>query len=166
MTPERAAYHRLMLLLGFREEYERELDRILETEDPITQPALDLALCMSDLDRTVTVLGEYTLDYPLDEQEVYTMTVAELRRWYTDQQLNANQVCEIMEQILRICDFSDSWLGLYKYLYEYELLNEGLIFQEVFETGFDSAFLHDERIDVWKVQGQYMHRNDLSLLYR
>ena len=48
MTPERAAYHRLMLLSGLREEFDRELDLALETEDPITDPVLDLAFCMSD----------------------------------------------------------------------------------------------------------------------
>ena len=49
MTPERAAYHRLMLLAGLQEEFEKELDFALETEDPITAPILDLAFCMSDL---------------------------------------------------------------------------------------------------------------------
>ena len=48
MTPERAAYHRLMLLSGLPEEYEQELDMALETEDPISPLVLDLAFCMSD----------------------------------------------------------------------------------------------------------------------
>ena len=43
MTPERVAYHRLMLLAGLREEYERELDHVLETADPIPEPELTLA---------------------------------------------------------------------------------------------------------------------------
>ena len=56
MTPERAAYHRLMLLAGLQEEFEKDLDFALETEDPITAPILDLAFCMSDLNQTVSVL--------------------------------------------------------------------------------------------------------------
>ena len=62
MTPERAAYHRLMLLAGLQEEFEKELDFALETEDPITAPILDLAFCMSDLNQTASVLYNYTLD--------------------------------------------------------------------------------------------------------
>ena len=59
MTPERAAYHRLMLLAGLQEEFEKDLDFALETEDPITAPILDLAFCMSDLNQTVSVLYNY-----------------------------------------------------------------------------------------------------------
>ena len=71
MTPERAAYHRLMLLAGLQEEFARELDFALETEDPITAPILDLAFCMSDLNQTISVLYNYTLDYSVDEQQVH-----------------------------------------------------------------------------------------------
>lgn len=155
MTPERAAYHRLMLLGGLREEFERELDLALEAEDPITSPILDLAFCMSDLDKTVSVLHHYTLDHCVDEQQVYDMIVTELRSQYASQKLSAIQVCEILSKILRVCDFGEPWIDLYTYLYEYELLDEGMISQEVFETGFASVFLRGERTDVWALQKEY-----------
>ena len=148
MTPDRAAYHRLMLLAGLQEEFERELDFALETEDPITAPILDLAFCMSDLNQTVSVLNNYTLDYLVDEQQVYDMIMAELRRQYASKKLNTREICEVLSKIQRICDFGEPWIDLYTYLYEYELLDEGMISEEVFETGFESVFLHDERIAV------------------
>lgn len=152
MTPERAAYHRLMLLAGAGEEYERELDLALETEDPITSPILDLALCISDLNKTISVLNHYILGCPVDEQQVHDMIMAELRRRYVSREMNAEAVCEVLSRIWQVCDFSDPWIDLYTYLYEYELLDEGLISRQVFEIGFESVFLHGERTDVWALQ--------------
>ena len=158
MTPERAAYHRLMLLAGLQEEFERELDFALETEDPITSPVLDLAFCMSDLNQTISVLYNYTLDHSVDEQQVYDMIMAELRRQYVSKKLNAREVCEVLSTIQCICDFGEPWIDLYTYLYEYELLDEGMISQAVFEAGFESVFLHGERIDVWMLQKEHYQK--------
>ena len=164
MTPERAAYHRLMLLAGLQEEFEKDLDFALETEDPITAPILDLAFCMSDLNQTVSVLYNYTLDYAVDEQQVYDMIMAELRRQYACKRLNAREVCEVLIKIQHICDFGEPWIELYSYLYEYELLDEGMISQEVFEAGFESIFLHGERIDVWALQKEHNQKKKKSVL--
>ena len=164
MTPERAAYHRLMLLAGLQEEFEKDLDFALETEDPITAPILDLAFCMSDLNQTVSVLYNCTLDYSVDEQQVYDMIMAELRRQYGGKQMNAREVCEVLSKIQRICDFGELWIDLYTYLYEYELLDEGMISQEVFETGFESVFMQGERIDVWALQKEHNQKKKKSLL--
>ena len=164
MTPERAAYHRLMLLAGLQEEFARELDFALETEDPITSPILDLAFCMSDLSQTVSVLYNYTLDYSVDEQQVYDMIMAELRRQYVGKKMNAGEVCEVLSKIQHICDFGEPWLDLYTYLYEYELLDEGMISREVFEAGFESVFLHGERIDIWALQKEHNQKKKKSVL--
>ena len=66
--------------------------------------------------------------------------------------MNAEAVCEVLSRIWQVCDFSDPWIDLYTYLYEYELLDEGLISRQVFEIGFESVFLHGERTDVWALQ--------------
>lgn len=164
MTPERAAYHRLMLLAGLQEEFARELDFALETEDPITAPILDLAFCMSDLNQTISVHYNYTLHYSVDEQQVYDMIMTELRRQYVSKKLNAREVCEALSKIQRICDSTEPWTELYSYLYEYELLDGGMISQAVFEAGFESLFLHGERIDVWVLQKEHNQKKKKSLL--
>ena len=164
MTPERAAYHRLMLLAGLQEEFEKDLDFALETEDPITAPILDLAFCMSDLNQTISVLYNYTLDYSVDEQQVYDMIMTALRRQYADKKLSASEVCEILSKIQRICDSDEPWINLYTYLHEYELMDEGIISQELFEAGFEAIFLHGERIDVWALQKQRNQKKKKSLL--
>lgn len=166
MTRERAAYHRLMLLAGLAEEYEQELDAALETEDPITAPVLDLAFCMSNLEQTVSVLYNYTLNGPVDWLQVYDMIMQTLRRQYAAQQLSAGQVCEILGKLLCFCDFSEPWSNLYTYLHSYELLDAGLISQEVFETDFRSLFLHGKQTDIWQLQKEHSKKKKKSFWRR
>ncbi len=147
MTPERAAYHRLMLINGLQEEYETELDHALATEEPLSDLVLELAFCMSDIKATVSMLGHYMERHVVDEKKVYDMVVEELRQLYTAGKLDAVQVCRVMDKMLRVCEFGDPWIGLYQYLYEYEMLDEGIISVEVFETGFASLFLHGVQLD-------------------
>lgn len=152
MTPERAAYHRLTLLAGFREEFEQEVDHALETEDPITAPILDLAFCLSDPNQTISILYNYILDCPVDQQQVYDMIMAELRRQFVTRQLTATQVCEALSVIQRTCGLEEPWFELYRYLYEYELLLDGIISREVFEAAFEAVFLRGEQLNVFQME--------------
>lgn len=160
MTAERAAYHRLMLLAGLREEYERELDQVLETEAALSDLYLELAMCMSDLDRTVSVLYNYTLEYEVDEQQVFDMVMLTLHRLYAHGQLNATEICESLSKIQQSCSFGEPWIDLYKYLYAYELMTEGILSQKVFEKSFQAVFLRGERIDPWKLQESHNQKGE------
>ena len=51
------------------------------------------------------------------------MIMAEFRRQYVSRQMNAKEVCEALSKIQRTCEFSDPWIDLYTYLYDYELLD-------------------------------------------
>ena len=49
---------------------------------------------------------------------------------------------------------------------EYEReLDEGMISEEVFETGFESVFLHGERLDVWALQREYNQKRKGRLFW-
>ena len=154
MTPERAAYHRLMLLSGLREEFDRELDLALETEDPITDPVLDLAFCMSDPEQTISVLYNYTLKFRIDEQQVYEMILTELRRQYTEKLLAPAQLARILFTIAQNGGSSpeEPWDRLRCPSYLYELFEEGLLSGEVFQTAFEAFLLHGQEIDVWALE--------------
>lgn len=166
MTPERAAYHRLMLLAGLREEYERELDHALETQDPIGVPELDLAMCMSDLEQTVSVLYNYAMDHPVDQRRVYDMVMDCLHRQYTEKHLTAAQLVKIMDTIAQCCENNgeDPWNQLRYPSYEYELVEDGLISEEVFNIAFEAAFLHGERPDVWQLQKVHQQKKKKPIL--
>lgn len=157
MTPERAAYHRLMLLAGLREEFDQELDHALETEDPITQPILDLAFCMSDPNQTLSVLYDYSLSHPVDDLQVYSMVMTELRRQYAANLLTPAQLVHIMYTIAQNHDdcFGGSWDQFRYPSYAYELLEDGLISEEVFQIAFEASFLHGQETDVWALEKEH-----------
>lgn len=166
MTPERAAYHRLMLLSGLREEFDRELERALETEDPITAPILDLAFCMSDLDKTISVLYNYTLNYHIDEQQVYDGIMTELRRQYTEKLLTPAQLAHIMFTMAQNCGnpFEEPWVRLSYPSYAYELVEEGFVSEEVFKFALETAFLHGQQADVWALEKEHQQKKKKSFL--
>lgn len=151
MTPESAAYYRLMLLSGLREEFDRELDQALETEDPISPLILDLAFCMSDLEQTISVLYNYTLRFRIDQQQVYDRILAELRRQYTEKLLSPVQLTRIMFQVAQNCDDSsdEPWMRLCYPTYAYELVEEGFVSGEAFDAAFEAFLLRGEQIKVW-----------------
>ena len=155
MTPERAAYHRLMLLAGLWEEYERELDLTLETADPIPEPELDLALCMSDLDRTVSVLYNYLLDHPADDQQVYDMVLSTIRDLYTREGHPASELTCILYRIAMAADrwcIDPPWCDVYDLSIVQELYADGHISEEVFLAVFEALLLHGQYLSAWELQ--------------
>ena len=64
MTPERAAYHALMLSVGFRDAYEQEFDEALEVEDPISDLILALTSVTTDINATIAKLRHFCGNSP------------------------------------------------------------------------------------------------------
>lgn len=157
MTPERAEYHRLMLLVGFKEEYERELDEILEKVDPIISPELELACCMSDLEETISVLYNYVITSGVDEQKVFDMVMTELRRRYSEHTVTTKEMVDILDRIAlhSDSDSNSSWEQLRYLAYQYELVEDDLLSEEVFNTAFEARFLRGEYLDIDKMEMEY-----------
>ena len=59
MTCEHAAYLRLLLLCGYRDELQRYVDDALAAEDPLSDVVLELALAGADDKKRLSVLNEY-----------------------------------------------------------------------------------------------------------
>lgn len=166
MTPEKAQYHLLMLRLGQREAYDRALDRILVEEDPLPPLILDLALCMSDLNQTISILREYIHDRPADQQQVYDLVLADVHRKYDTKEWDALQTAGFLWEVRRAAwDFSeDPWDGLYHLVYEFELFEEGLISRDVFDEAFDSIFRRGVGLDVWTMEAARHPKKKKSIL--
>lgn len=168
MTPERAAYHRLMLLSGLQEEYLRELDTALETEDPITAPILDLAFCTSDLTQTISILYNYTLDYDIDEIQLCDMILDGMRRRYLEKSLSPEQIAQLLYSIVRFTGdwFQPHWYDLCIPSYDYELVEEGRISPETFYMAFEAYILRGERVDVWDLEKEAKKKKFLPDFFR
>ena len=168
MTPERAAYHRLMLLAGLQEEFEKELDIALETEDPITAPILDLAFCMSDLNQTISVLYNYTLNFTIDDRMLCDMILEGMRKRYLEKTMPPEQIAQLMYQIACSAGnwFEQYWFDLCIPSYDYELVEEGLISLETFHKAFEAYILRGECVDVWALEKEYPKKKSLLDFFR
>lgn len=164
MTPEKATYYRLMLLAGLREEFDRDLELTLETADPIPDPELDLAFCMSDLDKTISVLYNYALMFSVDEKQVCQMVLTELRNQYLERRLTSEQLVHIMYAIAQAKEGwqDDPWDKLRYPFYDYELMEDGLLSQETFECAFRDFLLLDKHTDVWVLEKEHQQKKKKS----
>ena len=161
MTPDKALYHLTMLKLGEYEEYDRELDRLLEEQEPLSPLVLELACCMSDRRETISVLHNFLLDHPADPKILYDTQLKWLRQQFEAKAMTALQAAEYMSKLIAANNWEDPWDELGTYLYEYELYDGGYISQEVFEKCFDSHFFHGIRLDPWQLQGEENARKSL-----
>lgn len=85
MTAEQAVYHKLFLLNGLTECFERELDERLERENPLSDLTLALSTCGGKREEQVHILNEYILNTALEEIDkdaVFSFVADELRERY------------------------------------------------------------------------------------
>ena len=152
MTPEQARYHLLMLRLGEFSEYDRELDRILEEQDPLSPLVLELAFCMSDRRQTISVLHNFLLDHPANEELLMHQQLEWVRRQYSTKAMTAVQAADYLSRLIAVHGGGDPWWELYIYVDDYELYEEGQISLSVFEQCFDARLLRDEMLNPWVLQ--------------
>ncbi len=152
MTPEQAQYYLVMLKLGEYEEYDRALDQLLLEQDPLSPLVLELAFCMSDRRETMSVLHNFLLDHPADQQILYDAFLKGLRQRYQSGAMTALQVSEYLYSLIVANDWESPWDDLYKYCDMHEVYEDGYISQAVFEHCFEAAFLREEMLNYWELQ--------------
>ena len=96
MTPEEAAYHRVMLLAGLRDGYDLALDSALENENPLSGLIVNLAFCVPDTEKTISVLYNYILDNPPDDRRVFSLVMEDFRNRYLSKSMTEVQICDKM----------------------------------------------------------------------
>lgn len=152
MTPDKALYHLTMLKLGEYEEYDRELDRLLEEQEPLSPLVLELACCMSDRRETISVLQNFLLDHPADQQILFDAYLQGLRQQYIRKSMTALQVSKYLYSLIVDNDWEEPWCDLYKYCDMHDVYEDGYISEAVFEKCFEAAFLRDEMLNYWELQ--------------
>ena len=148
MKIEDACYHLLLLKAGLDDGYDAWLDEYLEREDPLSGIVLDLALCGSDLNKTISCLNSFCGPRPeLDERKLCERLRIFLKNAYHRGQMDQRIVVEAMYRIA--CahgtpdDFElDIW-GDFYYLEDYlTLAEDGLASRAHFDAAFQ-RFLND-----------------------
>ena len=146
MTPEAAEYHRIMLLVGLRDRFDREFDHALEQETPLSGLILALTSCASDSEKASSVLHSYALANAFDPQKTYDLVLDDIRSRYFSGELSRMQTADI----IRIIAYLDEhihrlpWSLFTNLTYALEEYEDGYMSEEDFITLFDAWFFRGE----------------------
>ena len=145
MNVEMAAFYRRMLSVGLSDTYERNIGLALEKEDPLSNLLLDLAFCLSDTNKTISILDNYIGDCALDENKIYPMILEEMQALYTNNQFTLEQIAELLFKILRGAElsFNGPWEKLTYLSYEYDEVTDGCLYMDDFLDSFAEYFLNE-----------------------
>ena len=147
MTPERAAYHALMLTVGLREEFDRDFDEALEKEDPLSD--LTVKLCAappSDADACRSILMNYYCDFTLDGNAVFDLTLEDVRRRWYGGKLTDQELVDLGRALWEEADtlFDGPWKEFGCLWHNWDYFQQGLIPREDFLDDMDIFFRDKE----------------------
>ncbi len=145
---EEAYYHRILLSCGYDGEYDKWLESLLD-EEPLSDLALELVSCGSDLKNTVGCLENYCRGIALDEERVCGLLRGFLKKLYYSGKMNIEELAETMNLFAKSYDCGDHFLDLHSGMHEmlfmwdyYDLIDTGIIKLDVYEKAL-LAFLND-----------------------
>lgn len=121
MTAEQAVYHKLFLLNGLTECFERDMDERLERENPLSDLTLALSTCGGKREEQVHILNEYirnTAPEEIDKDAVFSFVADELRvRYEQNPDTDLEAFTMLMHDIARDSDWwrnFEPWVTMYE----------------------------------------------------
>lgn len=147
MTREDACYFKILLSSGLSDGYDEWLDLYLNKEDPLSDIVLNLALCGSDVNKTISCLYIFCAEKAFDEKLVCEKLRLFLKDAYHTGRFSKEEVLSYMYRFAAAQgdpgDFEiAAWDSMYYFDYYHSLVEEGLILKERFDAAFFS-FLDD-----------------------
>lgn len=137
----------MLMQVGLDDGYDAWLSVYLEKEDPLSDIVLELSLCISDLNKTISCLKAYCSGKPVDEK-----TVAERLRLFLKEAYNTGRMSkgEVVSAMYRLAtnhaypyEFdTDIWGDMYYLVDYYNLAEGGIISWDNFDRIF-SAYLNE-----------------------
>ncbi|MBE6977710.1 MAG: hypothetical protein E7438_03605 [Ruminococcaceae bacterium] len=161
MTVEMAAYYRAMLLVGIRDRFDADFDQSLEMDTPLSDLELSLSTCISNDDAVLSVLQEYILGRAVNEQIVCNLVLEDFRCRYRAGKLTRREVTECVCCMVERMDkrWDDPWESLTTPEHALDLLQDGLIAEEVFNQCFDAWLFEGKHINPWELQQKRNKQN-------
>ena len=137
-----AYYHLLLMRAGLDDGYDAWLDGYLEAQDPLSEIVLNLALCGSNVNETISCLNAYCGPKPeVDERKICDRLRNFFKNAYHRQQMDQRSVVDAMYRIA--CahgdpgDFAFNLWGDFYYMEDcLELVEDGIASKEVFDEAF------------------------------
>ena len=130
MTAERACFHKLMLSVGLTESFDRELDTLLEQEDPLSDLVLALSTCGGDRNEQIHILCEYLLNTPpeqIDSDAVFSLVAGDFLALYEKDPNNLERILGLMHSVSDLSGFAenDPWFSMWELLWIYDEIEPG-----------------------------------------
>lgn len=146
ITVEMAAFYRRMLSVGLSDIYQRDIGLALEKEDPPSELLLELAFCLSDANKTISILDNYIGDCVLNEYKIYPMILEEIRELYNSKRFKLEQIAEMLLGILEGANLwhEGPWEKLIHLSYAYDEVKGGGLYMEDFLDSFAEYPLNKE----------------------
>ena len=143
MTVEMAAFYRRMLSVGLSDTYQRDIGLALEKESPLSTLLLELAFCLSDANKTISILDNYIGDRVLNEDKIYPMILEEMRDLYINKRFELEQIAEMLFGILESAKlwYEGPWERLMYLSYEYDEVKDGCLYMKDFLDSFAEYLL-------------------------
>ena len=148
MKLDDAYYHLLLLKSGLDDSYDKWLDGYLEAEDPLSEIVLNLALCGSKVNETISCLNAYCGWKPtVDERGICDRLRNYLKDAYHSGRMSQREVVNAMYRIASAHGdpddyYFDIWGDFYYLEDSLHLVECGIISEEVFQEAF-LLFLND-----------------------
>ena len=137
MTAERAYYHKLMLEVGLTDSFDRELDELLEKENPLSDLVLALSTCGGDRNEQLRILNEFIRSVPreqLDSDAVFSLVAEDFNRYYERDPDHPERIARQMHTVAESFGFdsNDRWLSLWELCHLYDEIECGAIAENDF----------------------------------
>lgn len=167
MTLERAYYHKLMLEAGLSESFDRELDELLEQEDPLSDLVLALSTCGGNRNEQIHILNEFALSVPkeqIDKDAVFSMVIEDFRARY---EKSPGDLREITYQMGSVAWYSgwwtdDPWNAMYLMSDWYSDIEYRLLTKEAFLESFLKLLYRGKVFDPVDAQRRKLYQNTLA----
>ena len=151
MAVEQAAYHKLFLLNGLTECFDRDLDERLERENPLSDLTLALSTCGGKREEQIHILNEYILNTApeqIDKDTVFSFVADELReRFEENPDTDLEAFTMLMHVIARDSDWwrdFEPWATMYEMPDFYEAAYKDHIISEACFRSILRRLLYDK----------------------
>jgi len=156
---EEAFYYKNLLLSGFSDGYDEWLNNYLETEEPLSDVVLELSLCGSDVEKTISVLHNFCAEQEFDEAAVSDNLRLFFKGAYYSGRMGKEEVINNMYQLAENIGDPGSfdsalWGSMYYLKYYHSLAKEGVILMERFDFAFYSYLDNGIPIDTELIWGR------------
>ncbi len=148
MTGEEAYYYKILLQYGFTDDYDRWLNTALEGEDPLSNIVLELSLCGSDVEKTLSCLTNYCKDNLFDDNVVGNKLRLFLKDGYYSGRFTKDEVVSHMYNFAKTDGYpfdyeSSRWRDMYYMLDYFCMADDGIVPAEEFDKVFHDVLNKD-----------------------